>query len=254
MLAALLLAAAAQADPLQATFTAVHRDYMAQLVDKFAEVTADPSVIGKPFKIVWPIKDGQAYSGLPGDAYYTYDDGKLRLIFIPDEKYAGPGLIEGPKYLVGIVGGSRRTERSYVGSNAFGVTARVQVVRLLEDGIAMLARPEGEENPYRSTIMKDTLPNVAQLLPHPPKNSYWLEMALPGPQARKVATDAALVVEGTIEPLEGGKLSICKGTYIEPKIDTAMEIYGSQCWVGANVYRIAFVRKSTGEVLKEWVR
>lgn len=254
MVLALLFAVAVQTDPLQSAFAAAHRDYMAQLTDKFAEATADRGVIGKPFKIVRPIKDGQAYSGLPGDAYYTYDDGKLRLIFIPDEKYAGPGLIEGPKYLVGIVGGSRKTERSYTGSNAFGVTARVEVVRLVEDGVAMLDRPEGEENPYQSTIMTNTSPTIAQLLPPRPKHSYWLEMTLPGPQARKVARDAALVVEGTIEPLEGGKLSICRGTYIEPKIDTGMEIYGSQCWVGANVRRIAFIRKSTGEVLKEWVK
>ena len=117
---------------------------------------------------------------------------------------------------------------------------------------AMLDRPEGEESPYKSSI--SIPPSMLSLVPPLPKKNYWVEMALPGPEARKVAMDAALVIEGTIQALDGGKLSICKPNYIEAQIDAPTEIYGSECWVGANVSRIAFIRKSTGEVLKEWVK
>jgi hypothetical protein len=121
-----------------------------------------------------------------------------------------------------------------------------------EDGLAMLDRPEGEESPYASSV--PILPSIAARMPPMPKKTYWVGMTLPGPEARKVATDAALVIEGNIAPLEGGKLSVCKANYIEPQIDAPIEVYGSECWVGANVTRIAFLRKSTGEVLKEWTK
>lgn len=251
MILVLLLATAAPAGTLQSAFQAAHRDYSAQLVDKFAETTADPAVIGKPFKFIGPLKDGQALGGPPGP-YYSYDDGKLRLIFIPHEKYAGPGLIEGPKYVVGTIGGSRTPTRSYTGTNAFGVTARVQVEKLQENSLAMLERPEGEVSPYRSDSPLPASPESQ--LPPPPKDTYWVEVALPGPEARRLAQDARFVVEGTIASLHDGKLSICKGFYGEPKVDHPLEVYGSNCWIGANVSRIAFVRKSTGEVLKEWVK
>ena len=252
MLAALLLAAAtAQPDPLRSALSAAHRDYMTQLTDKFAEATADPSLVGKPFKFMHSMHDGDSYSGDMGSGYYTYHDGKLRLVFIPDEKYAGAG-IEGPKYMVGLIGSTRTHIRNYVGSNAFGVTRTVEVVRLDEDGLAMLDRPEGEESPYTSS--GPILPSIAARLPALPKKNYWVEMTLPGPEARKVAMDAALLIEGTIRALDGGKLSYCKANYIEAQIDAPTEIYGSECWVGANVSRIAFIRRSTGEVLKQWVK
>lgn len=250
MFLALLLAGAAPADPLQSTFRAVHRDYSAQLTDKFAETTADPSVMGQRFKFVGRLHSGQVSGGPPGDAWYTYDDGKLRLNFNPRENYAGAG-ISGPKYFVGIIGGSRVPTRSYVGSNAYGVSARVQVERLEENGLAMLERPEGEVSPYKSSIPMS--PGLAARLPPDPKDTYWVEYALPGPQAKRLAQDAGLLVEGTIAALADGTLSYCEGTYIGAKIDNPLEIYGSKCWIGARVSRMAFIRMSTGEVLKEWV-
>jgi hypothetical protein len=86
------------------------------------------------------------------------------------------------------------------------------------------------------------------------RNTYFVEISLPGPQALKVALDSALVVEGTIEALDDGKLNLCKSNDSAPKIDAPTEIHGSDCWIGANVTRIAFIRKSTGEVLREWVK
>jgi hypothetical protein len=254
MFVALLLAAAAvQADPLQSAFAAAHRDYLARLTDKFAEATADPGLIGKSFKFVRPLSDGDS-SGETAGAYYTYKDGKLLLLFGPDEKYAGPGIIQGPKYMVGMIGGKRTLTRSYLGSNAYGATRRVEVVRLDQDGLAMLARPQGEESPYALEFRKADPPNLAALMPPLPKDTYWLELPLPGSEARKVAGDTAIVIEGTIVALDGGKVNLCKSNYIAPEVTAPTEIYGSECWIGANVTRIAFVRRSSGEVLKEWVK
>lgn len=250
MFLALLLAGTAPADPLQSAFRAAHRDYSAQLTEKFAETTADPSVIGQRFKFVGRLHSGQVTGAPPGDAWYAYDDGKLKLTFNPRDNYAGVG-ISGPKYFVGIIGGSRVPTRSYTGSNAFGVSARVQVLRLEENGLAMLERPEGEVSPP-SKYSTPMPPSIAARLPPDPKNTYWVEYALPGPQAKRLAQDAGLVVEGTIAALADGKLSYCESTYIGAKIDNPLEIYGSECWVGAKVSRIAFIRMSTGEVLKEW--
>lgn len=249
MFLALLLAGVPPVDPLQSAFRAAHRDYGAQLSDKFAEATADPAVVGQRFKFVGPVHNGQALGGNPGP-FYTYDDGKLRLIFSLDDKYLGPGLIEGPKYMVGTIGGSRRVTDSYTGTNAFGVSARVKVERLEQNDLAMLERPEGEVSPYQSSIK--LMPSIEARLPPPPRDTYWTEVVLPGPQARKLALDAGLVVEGEIATLANGKLNRCKGIYGGPEVDHPLEVYGSECWVAAKVTRIAFIRRSTGEVLKEW--
>ncbi|HYC94510.1 MAG TPA: hypothetical protein VEB39_02300 [Sphingomicrobium sp.] len=250
MFLALLLAGSTPSDPLQSAFRAAHRDYSAQLTDKFAETTADPSVIGQRFKFVGRLHNGQVTGAPPSDAWYSYDDGKLRLSFNPRDNYADVG-ISGPKYMVGIIGGARKPTRSYVGSNAYGLSARVQVERLEENGLAMLERPEGEVSPP-SKYSTPMPPSIAARLPPEPKDRYWVEYTLPGPQAKRLARDAGLVVEGTIAALADGKLSYCEGTYIDPKIDNPLEIYGSECWIGAKVSRIAFIRMSTGEVLKEW--
>lgn len=250
MILALVLATAVSTDPLQSAFRAAHDDYSVQLTDKFAQTSANSSVIGKSFRFVGSLSNGQALATAPGP-YYSYDDGKLRLIFYPKEHYAGPGLIDGPKYMVGIIGGSRKPSRSYNGTNAFGVSARVLVEKLEGNGLAMLERPEGDVSPYMSEFSLS--PSLAARLPSPPKDTYWVEVALPGPQARELAQDARLVVEGTITALENGKLSICKGMYGGPRVGNPREVYGSECWIGAKVSRIAFVRRSTGQVLKEWV-
>lgn len=243
MILALLLATAVPADPLQSAFRAAHRDYAAQLVDKFAETTANPSVIGQPFKFIGRLNNGQALGGQPGP-WYAYEDGKLRFVFSLSQEHVDVGF-SGPKYIVGIIGGSRKPTRSYVGSNAYGATARVQVVKLEQNGLVLLDGPSGERSPFG-------VPGVPDL--RPPPDSYSAEFTLPGPDARKLALDAGLLIEGTIAALPNGKSNVCKAIYGGPEIDHPLEVYGSECWVGANVSRIAFVRRSTGEVLREWTR
>lgn len=242
MILILLLAVAAPINPLQSAFLASHRDYSAQLVDKFAETTADPAVIGQPFKFLGPLHNGQALGGQPGP-WYAYNDGKLQFVFTLSQKHVDPGFL-GPKYIVGIIGGSRKSTRSYIGSNAYGATARIQVEKLEQNGLVFLDGPSGERSPFG-------VPGVPDL--RPPPDSYSAEFIFPGPQARKIALDAGLLIEGTIALLPNAKLSMCKGIYGGPEIDHPLEVYGSECWVGARVSRIAFVRRSTGEVLKEWM-
>ena len=247
MILVLLLAKAAAVDPLVLAFAAAHRDYSAQLADQFAERTSDSDADGKLFKFVGPLKDGNALGGPPGDAYFTYKNGKLQLVFIPDEKPAGSGY-GGPRYLIGVIGGSRKPQRSFVGTNAFGATVRVQVESFDANGLAMFERPAGGANPY---MPADVSPQVASYLPQ--RASYSLDLELPPAEARRVSSDAGLLVEGTLAAFPDGKPSICKPIYIEATVANPLRLYGEECWVGARVRRIAFARRSTGEVLKEWV-
>lgn len=240
-LALLLLASSSAVDTMMATFRAVHRDYQAQLLDKFAETTADPTVVGKRFKIVNRLSNGDAYGTAPGP-WFTYSEGKLRLVFTTSKTYTS-STYSGPSFLMGIVGGARTPTRSYVGSNAYGATTRVQVEKLTENGIAFMSGPQNER------VMSQE--NRDDLL-RPPSSRYEFELVLPGPQARKVALDSAIVVEGEIAFLPEGKLGSCKPIYGQPEITHPLEVYGESCWVGANVSRVAFIRSSTGEVLKEW--
>jgi hypothetical protein len=72
MFVALLAAAAAHgADPLQSALAAAHRDYMAHLTDKFAESTADKSVVGKPFKLIRSLTNGDSTEGNGGAYSHT---------------------------------------------------------------------------------------------------------------------------------------------------------------------------------------
>jgi hypothetical protein len=228
--------------PVERALRAAHRDHVMQLLDKFADSTVDPAAAGQPFQIRARFHNGQVTPAEPGDGYYTYEEGKLRLILSPSDAAAGYGK---PKRLVLRTGGRRVAQRSYVGQNGFGASARVSVERLEEDGLALLERPEGESSPYRSRIM----PDIEDRLP---KDTYWVEMALSGSQARALALDSEFVVEGALATFPEGGLAECRGTYSGATIDSPLELYGETCWVGAKVSRITFRRRSTGETMKAW--
>lgn len=250
MLLALLLTAAGPSETsLQAAFRAAHHDYLAQIDDSFSEPTADPKTIGEEFKLVINIYDGQAHEPSFSDAYFTYESGKLRLIFSPSEAPFGSEL-GSPRYLVGEIGGRVRSRYGYLGANAFGASAKVTAKRVEVDVLAMLDRPEGEVSPYTSVY--SSLPNSLRPTVQLPRDKYWIELIISGSEARKLAADAGLLIEGTIGALAGDKLNHCKGFYAGATIETPNEVYGQRCWVGARVSKIAFIRRSTGEILKEW--
>lgn len=191
-----------------------------------------------------PLSDGDALSvGARSSAYYTFAKGLLRLIFSPSEMQSEPGL-HGKRYLIGKIGGETRLTRSYSGSNSFGASSKVNVSNFAENGIALLERPEGQHSPYHLPV-----PGVEISTP---KNHYWLELALTGSEAKRVALDSQFVIEGVTANLENGTLTECDGFYAAPTIKAAREVYGETCWIGARVRRVALVRKSSGEVLKEW--
>jgi hypothetical protein len=223
---------------------AVHRDYRAQLLDRFADTTVDSSVVGKSFKIVVPLHNGDALGGHPGP-WYSYNDGTLRLVFTLSDLYQSSGY-KGPRYLTGVFGGSRTPVRSYTGSNAYGATARVQVEKLVQNGVAFMSGPKGERPIENDQNMGEFIRSLGR------GSNYSTELKLPGSQARRVALDSALIIEGAIANLPDAKLSGCKGMYGDATLDHPIELYGETCWVGANVRRVAFVRVSSGEVLEEW--
>jgi hypothetical protein len=239
----------AAASPLQIAFGAAHHDYTAQLLDKFADRTVSDAIVGQPFKIIVPLHSGDELFATPGDAYYTYKDGQLLLNFSADSILSMVDYtLSRPQPRGAIVAGFRRYRKSYVGSNAYGASVRVDVFDQNEDGLVFASAPVGEESPYTSKFS-----TIAGLDPPSlPRNSYWLRFDLSGSAAKRLALDTVLVVEGAIRRFDDGKLDKCESNYVEPKIDTGYEQYGSKCWFNADVSRIAFVRKSTGEVLKEW--
>jgi hypothetical protein len=104
----------------------------------------------------------------------------------------------------------------------------------------MVVRPLGELSPYSRTIA-----DVPER-----RDTYWAEVELPGPQARQVALDARLLLEGTLQPLDGNQITACRTGYGATGIDSPNVVISRKCWIGANVTRIAIV--SRGVTLQEW--
>ena len=239
MFLAMLAVAVAPVDPLEEAFSEAHRNYQAHSTDQFADSAISESFLGKQFRIVRPVH-GLGSGELSGP-YYSYDNGTFRLIFEPSPQ---PFFTkETPPPVLFTVGGSAKPQRTYPATNAFGAKFRVTVEQVRENAIEMLQRPHGVPDAAFAAI-----PELAsQAL-----ESYTVEFRLAGAEARALATDAQLIIEGTITRLVGGGVNYCKPLDREATASETVEIHGEQCWIAANVSRIAFTRKS-GEVLKEWL-
>jgi hypothetical protein len=214
--------------------------------DKFAEPTVRREAIGRTFSFHVSLEDGEVHRTGVSRPYFTYKDGTLRLIFGLNGKYAGQG-ISGPKFMTGEIGGKVIPGYSYRGSNAFGARANVKVTQLQQNTIAFVNAPRAEMSPYRVYDDFDRRMGIT-----PKLDTYWTELKLSGPAARALSTDATLVIEGSIAPIKDGMPTYCTSIYGAATVSSPNEIYGSNCWVGAIVTRVAFVRKSSGDVIKEW--
>lgn len=236
MFFAMLLAAIAPSDPVELAFQQAHQNYQAHAKDQFTDTDIDKSFLGKPFRMVRPLHDlGESEGGGP---YCRYDNGKLELVFEPDPQ----PFASNPPPVLFDVGGTSVIERSYVGSNGFGAKSRVAVQRLRENALEMRDRPAGVVDPELAAI-----PGVAAIEPQ----AYSVEIQISGAEARALTKDVRIVIEGTIAPLVGGGATYCKPLDREATFSSPIEVHGEQCWIGANVSRVAFVRGS-GEVIKEW--
>ncbi|MCB2058736.1 MAG: hypothetical protein H6916_03840 [Novosphingobium sp.] len=236
---AMLLAAAVLSqnltDALRAAYADDERD------DRFASSTVDDGQVGQPFRAVLPIGDGQVHGQNPTNgAFYAYYPETQRLEFhfsSESERTTGEredgltGLIYYPVFILDerIASGG-----SYVGQNAFGASVRVNVSRHYRDGVAILDAPG--------------ITDVRTMS----RASYETKLTLSGPGAREVARDTVVELEGRLGRLDIGRLARCTSDYIGPTIDAPSEHTMHTCFVGAVVERVAFVRRSTGEVLQEW--
>lgn len=220
---------------------AAHRDRVNQAEDSFASPTVDSSKVGEPFQIVLQIGDGTVRGReTPNSSFYAYDPekGELELVLsTASERAVGEddeGFAALIYYSVIRLGGRSRAGASYIGQNAFGVQSRVEVSNRMYDAIALVDAP-GMTGPDDTSY-----------------RSYTATFTLPGPEARQIAADAVVRIEGTLALLGTGKLTRCTSDYNGPTIDHPTEITTNTCFAGARVDRIAFMRESTGEVLKEW--
>ena len=227
-----------------------HQDYMNEIQDQFADVTYAREFEGRSFSFVRSLKDGQEYGGGPSSAYYTYERGRLRLVFAANERAIGRDY-GGPRYPVAPIGGNRELSRTYVGSNAYGASAEVNVYHDRRNAVAMLSSPVGEVSPYMSA---DSVEFNERHGIQISRDTYWLEIPVSGNSARELAHDTALVIEGSIGAFATGEVVHCESVYSDATIDSPTEVFGSECLMAANVTRVAFIRESTGEVIQEWLR
>jgi hypothetical protein len=219
----------------KAAITAIRAD--ANNYDKFKEpVVTD--LIGRSFAITMPLQEGGEGRGL---AYFDYEDGKLILNVSPSKAWpwrAGPG--EAMPVL--IVSDSSKMTGSYIGQNAFGVTAEVRNFQNLGAGIAIVSGPKAMLSPMRAAISSK----------YGEDTDWWLTYQLPPSEAKAVGLNTNAVVQGTYANLPSGKPGFCDLGISTATIDKPSNYRSEKCFVGAKITRIAFVSKSTGAVLKEW--
>ena len=218
--------------------------------DQFAELRIDRSIVGRRVRIVGRFGDGNRMGGSGQAGYYTYSNGALRLIFSPREAWTASGS---PRRLIGVMVERTRSGGGYVGSNAYGARAAVTVEWREEDALAFIERPAGRTSPYAQE--SPPVPaNLRRFAPADPLDDYWFDASLPPSEARLLATNARLIIEGVVRPIAGDTLAECHGTYGRPTVDDPREIFISTCWLGASIDRVAIVDGRSQAVLQEWRR
>lgn len=219
----------------QAAIAAIRAD--ANNYDKFKEPVST-GLIGSSFVITMPVEDGSEGQGV---AYFDYEEGKLILNVSPSN--AWPWL-DGPKTSmpVLIVSDDSKMTGTYIGQNAFGVTAEVKNFRNVGAGVAIVSSPKPMSSPMRSKIgakyHEDT--------------DWWVTYNVPPAEAKALALNTYAVVQGTYSMLPTGKAGFCHKGGLSATIDRPSNYSTEKCYVGAKITRIAFINKADGSVLKEW--
>lgn len=219
---------------------AAHADKITSYIDKFAAPTVDQSMAGKPFRITFPVGNGETTgAGRPkGSAYYTYADGVLGLQASAE---SGRDETGGTSFLK--IDERRDTSESYAGANAYGARTNVQIIKLREDNLVIL-----------NAAAESSVEIVSQTAPVPaePAGQYQMAISVSGPEARAVANDVDMIIEGKFAAFQTGKLTACWTIYSKPTFDNPIELFNYNCAVGAIVSSIAFTRRSNGMILKRW--
>ncbi|WP_288804430.1 hypothetical protein [uncultured Novosphingobium sp.] len=205
--------------------------------DKFAEPPAFP-LDGKAFKLTIPAIDGSEGSG---SVVYDYKEGSLILDASPRNVWP---IMTGPSDALPSFKVSENTKSlaSYVGQNAYGATARVTAFKNTGAAIAFVSAPKAMLSPSRTRMGAQILDDT----------DWWLKIELPPSEAKALANDVVGVIEGRYARLPAGTPGACMSGGATATLDHPTDYYSETCYIGANIDRIAFVRKSTGEVIKEW--
>lgn len=217
------------------TIAAVRAD--ANSYDKFKEPVAT-NLIGKSFAITMPLQDGGEGRGI---AFYDYDGGKLILDVSP--KNAWP-FLAGPKEALPVLILSDNTETtgSFIGQNAFGVTAEVTNFRNQGAGIAIVDSPKPMLSPMSARIGANLLND----------SDWWVALDLPPSEAKALAINTVAVVQGAYATLPSGSVGFCDKGISTATIDKPSNYSSEKCYIGARISRIALIDKRTSKVLKEW--
>jgi hypothetical protein len=163
--------------------------------------------------------------------------------------YRDPTAADATKFLD--MGERIADQHSYLASNAMGARVRVSARTEIVDALAVFDRPDGDWLPgvgddafEENDLPKDVVRSE--------KSAYALTLNLSGPAAKALVMDAEVVVTGTIRSVHGNKITGCYDHVLEPTFIDPVDVLTRYCWVGANVSKITFLRRSTAETLREW--
>lgn len=203
--------------------------------DQFAEVPKN-DLAGKPFKLTLTLGDDSS-------AGYQYSDGVLTLNISPTSRAPLSEMKRSVPTLK--VSSSRRSLGSYTGQNAYGATATVRSSEWNDAAIAIVDSPKFMPPPEKAGT------SYAKYLP---AREWWVQLTLPPSEAKAISNDTVAVLEGTYADLPYKKYpaGACSFSGSEATITSPYEVFIHTCFVGAKVARVAFVRKSSGAVIKEW--
>lgn len=205
--------------------------------DKFAE-PVKLTIEGKPFKLTLAATDDiQGDGGLR----YDYVDGVLTLDVSPTTVWPGVAGVEQALPAL-LVSSTTKNLGSSLAQNAYGAVAEVHSYLNTGAAVAIVSGPKPMLSPSNTDHHYDNLENT----------DWWVRLTLPPAQARAVAMDAVAIVEGTFVSLPTGKAGACHMGGSSATIDHPSSYRSEVCYVGANVTRIALMRRSSGEVIKEW--
>lgn len=209
--------------------------------DQFAASAADPALIGKPFSFSLP---AEQYSGA-GRPTYRYEEGVLTLDL--ETGYVRAPLSRGKVGLNMmhsiIIAENHKMNGRYVGQNAYGATTEVTSFTGKSNALALVTQPTMMLSPASSDRGFSLLEGT----------NYWVRLKLDPGAAKNVAMDTDAVIEGTYGKIGStDKVVGCEINGGSATIDLPVDSFDERCFIGANVTRVAFVRRSTREVIKEW--
>lgn len=219
------------------------RDAASNSGDQFAEPIA--SRAGEAFRLVIPVVESGGLSARGGGPVWRFDGAAFHLS-------AGLGFVVAPRiemYRALPFRKSSEGRDGYVGVNAYGASKSVSASSWEVNAVAFIRAPTMEYS-EEAKAFEDR-----RLYPHDPSppDDYTLEIQARGADARALSSDLELVVDGSITALSSnGGTAICGMQRRRPTLDAPEDIVFRTCYVGAVVNRVAYVRRSTGVVLKEF--